>query len=99
MTLAALYVALALIAGSLTVLVICLRVCDNRADKHRWVESGWTGSRGFGEGQVYFDLVKCRKCGAYAEAGQEAIYGCPGRKGRKQGHGLPYLRGGDHYDY
>jgi len=35
MTLAALYVALALIAGSLTVLAICLRVRDNRAGKHR----------------------------------------------------------------
>jgi len=77
MTFMALYVALALIAGSFIVWGACLRIRDNRAGKHRWVESD---SRGVGEGQAYFDLVKCRRCGDYAEAGQGAIYGCKGRK-------------------
>lgn len=84
MTLAALYIALALIAGSFIVWGVCLRIRDNRAGMHRWVESEWRGSRGVGEGKAYFALVKCRVCGAYAEAGQEFAFGCPGRKGRKR---------------
>lgn len=84
MTLAFLYVALALIAGSFITLGVCLRIRDNRAGKHRWVGTVWRGSRGVGEGKTYFDLVKCFRCGAYAEVGRQARYGCPGRKGRKR---------------
>ena len=71
MTLVALYVALALIAGSLIVLGVCLRIRENRAGKHRWA---WTD-----------DYAQCRRCGEESDnIYRLPTFGCPGRKGKKR---------------
>jgi len=56
MTLAALYIALALIAGSFVVWGVCLRIRDNRDGKHRWAEE-WSHLRGRRCGDIWLPGV------------------------------------------